>query len=328
MSNDNISSSVNATPEVETKARNIYSALSNSDSLRIFNLAASGIDASTSVLEKYQFSKKRYYGRLKELVDLGLVAKADGEYRHTTLGNLVYESQVKDLEQILLNKVNIATVMQMKARVKKNPTEAVPRELISDIETSTGISNLEPVKFYDNWNELSMDVAIEIETMKSEVCVATRYMDFRTAEAALRAASNGRKIAILHSSRNGLSTKLQLMGNLMTHPKALGVFKELATNSNVSMCESIVPYSFLVIDGQIVGLEIVNPEDPYSFFFGLKFRNEGLAAKVKTHFEALAKSAEKDTIASIIESNRPILEKGSAAKGQLVSLSEETYSAR
>lgn len=296
---------------MEAKARNIHSALSNSDSLRIFNLAADGIDASTSVLEKYQFSKKRYYGRLKELVDLGLIAKEDGEYRHTSLGTLVYESQVRDLEQILLSRGNIRAVAELKksGNKGKNFAELMPRELIAEIESSTGVSNLEPVKFFDNWNELSMDVAIDIETMKTDFCVASRYVDFRTAEAALRAAKNGRKVTILHSPRNGLSTKLQLMGNLMTHPKALTVFKELTSHSNVSLCETIVPYSFLVIDDRVVGLEIVNPEDPYSFFFGLKFKNEGLAKKLKAHFQALAMNAEKDTIAAVIESNLEALEK-------------------
>jgi hypothetical protein len=218
---------------------------------------------------------------------------------------------VKDLEQILLKKDNIATVAQM----KKNEWQAapggrvVPQELISDIEVSTGVPRLDPLKFFDNWNELSMDVSMEIETMKNTLLVASRYVDFRTADAALRAAKRGCKVAILHSPRNGLSTKFQLMGNLMTHPKALTVFKELTAHPGVTLCETIVPYSFLVIDSQVVGLEIVNPEDPYSFFFGLKFRNESLAGKIATHFDALARNAEKDSIASIIETNMAILEK-------------------
>ena len=102
----------------------------------------------------------------------------------------------------------------------------------------------------------------------------------------------------------------------MTHPKALSVFKELTTHPNVALCETVVPYSFLVIDDLVVGLEIVNPEDPYSFFFGLKFKNEGLAKKLRSHFEALAGNAEKDTIAAVIESNLEILEK--APQGPLV----------
>jgi len=304
-------------PEVEGKIRNIYSALSNGDSLRIFNLAADGIDASTSVLEKYQFTKKRYYGRLKELVDLGLVAKEDGEYRHTALGRIVFESQVKDLERILVKKENLAAIAEAK-NSHSAIDQIIPGDLIADIENSVGVPNLEPVKFFDNWNELSMDVATEIETMKKDLFVASRYVDFRTADAALRAAKKGCKVTILHSPRNGLSTKSQLMGNLMTHPRSLAVFKELTTHPNVSLAETIVPFSFFVIDNQMVGLEIVNPEDPYSFFFSLKFRNEGLAEKFISHFGALMRMAEKDSIAALIKSSPGSLEKPQAASNQIL----------
>ncbi len=305
--------------EVQTKARNIYSALSNGDSLRIFNLAADGIDASTSVLQKYQFTKKRYYGRLKELVDLGLIVKDDGEYRHTSLGKLVFESQVKDLEQILQRKNGAAATVEMEITSDVSiRREMIPRKLLTDVEISADTKSSEPVRFFQDWNELSMDVATEIETMQKELYVASRYVDFRTADAALRAAKKGCKVRILHSPRNGLSTKSQLMGNLMGHPKALAVFKELTTHPNIVLCETIIPYSFLVIDGQIVGLEIVDPEDPYSFFFGLKIRSEGLATKMTSHFEALVRNAEKDSIAATIESNDGTLEKRPQPSNQLV----------
>jgi hypothetical protein len=106
--------STHSSLEVQAKVRDIHSALSNSDSLRIFNLAAEGIDASTSVLEKYQFTKKRYYGRLKELVDLGLVFKNGGEYKHTSLGSTIFDNQVKNLEQILVKKNNLEVINELK----------------------------------------------------------------------------------------------------------------------------------------------------------------------------------------------------------------------
>ena len=144
-------------------------------------------------------------------------------------------------------------------------------------------------------------------------------MDFRTADSALRVAKRGCKVNILHSNRNGLSTKLQLMGNLMTHPKALSVFKELTTNPNVVLREATIPFSFLVIDEKNVGIEIVNPEDPYSFFFGLEFDNEDLAKKLITHFTEISRNAERDTIAAIIESNNASLEKQPQPSSQILS---------
>jgi predicted transcriptional regulator len=87
--------------EIEERARKVYSALSNKDSFEIFQLAAEGINASTQSWKEEGFSKKRYYSRLKLLVDLGLVEKDKGRYKHTVLGSIIYENQLKTLSLIL-----------------------------------------------------------------------------------------------------------------------------------------------------------------------------------------------------------------------------------
>ncbi|MDA4130560.1 MAG: hypothetical protein OK457_07295, partial [Thaumarchaeota archaeon] len=150
--------------EVQAKVRDIHSALSNTDSLRIFNLAAEGIDASTSVLEKHQFTKKRYYGRLKELVDLGLVFKNEGEYKHTPLGSMIFENQVKSLEQILVRKKSVEAISQIKKNADVVSANAIDpslsQEFIGDLEESTGVANLQPTKFFGTWTGLSSHVAL------------------------------------------------------------------------------------------------------------------------------------------------------------------------
>ena len=91
--------------------REIYSALSNKDCLLILGLATTGIRADKHVLEKYHFTKKRYYVRLKTLVDLSLIRKDRGYYRLTLLGAEVYESQVKSLRKMLSMKENLGGIL-------------------------------------------------------------------------------------------------------------------------------------------------------------------------------------------------------------------------
>jgi hypothetical protein len=79
----------------------INAALSNADSLLLFDLASRGLRAGTSGISDHNFSKKRFYVRLKELVDLGLVEKEHGVYRHTPFGAEIYEIQVRRLREIL-----------------------------------------------------------------------------------------------------------------------------------------------------------------------------------------------------------------------------------
>ena len=79
--------------------------------MRIFELAANGIAATTDTLAKYGFSKKRYYVRLSKLMELGLVEKktgnrthADGKritYEQTSLGKVIYKEHVLKLEDLI-----------------------------------------------------------------------------------------------------------------------------------------------------------------------------------------------------------------------------------
>jgi hypothetical protein len=292
--------------EADSKAtdeqmRAIHSALSNKDALRIFNMAAEGINASLDVLSANNFTKKRYYVRLKELLELGLVYKDKGVYRHTALGTLIFENQVKNLRQILFKRSSIQILQDLKRKkdlsgTEKDAIDEISHEVLKDLESSLGLSNLKPVRLFRTWNELSAETALSVEEATSELYVATRYVDFRTAESALGAAKRGCKICIIHSPRSGLSPKLQLIGNLMTHPKAVGIFKELSHHQNVTMKEAELPYSFIVIDSIKVGIEIVNPQDPYSFFLGLMFESPGLASKLIAHFKEIAASGTTDSI--------------------------------
>ena len=103
------------TPESEReerqKARKIYSALSKKDCMRIFELAAEGIEASTEALARNGFSKKRYYVRLSKLIQLGLVEKKFGNkpsnggrrvtYEQSSLGKMIYNEIVLKTENLV-----------------------------------------------------------------------------------------------------------------------------------------------------------------------------------------------------------------------------------
>ncbi|MDG6995893.1 MAG: hypothetical protein JRN52_08220 [Nitrososphaerota archaeon] len=103
--------SFKAESEARAKARKIYSALSKKDSMRIFELAANGIEATTDALANNGFSKKRYYVRLSKLIELGLVEKKAGNrthtdgkritYEQTSLGKVIYKEHVLKLEDLI-----------------------------------------------------------------------------------------------------------------------------------------------------------------------------------------------------------------------------------
>jgi hypothetical protein len=157
-----------------------------------------------------------------------------------------------------------------------------------------GIPDLKLQGIYRSWNELSLQFSLGIESMRSEAYIATRYFDFRVAEIGFRAASRGRSLKIIHSKRSGLTTKLQVLGNLMTHPKALGIFRKVPASENVSIREADLPFSFVVIDSQYVGIEIVDERKPESFFLGVLFESQSLALKLINYFNEVSKIANQE----------------------------------
>jgi hypothetical protein len=170
----------------------------------------------------------------------------------------------------------------------------LPSNISDSLQNYFGIFDLKLRSIYKTWNDLSLQFSMLIEAMQSEAYIATRYFDFRVAEVGLRAASRGCALKILHSPRSGLSTKLQVLGNLMTHPKALGIFRKIPSSANVSMAEVHLPFSFVVIDSRIVGLEIVNNDNAEAFFLAAEFDSCTLAAKMVNYFNEVSKVANKE----------------------------------
>ncbi|GAG05374.1 unnamed protein product, partial [marine sediment metagenome] len=68
----------------------LFKVLSKPDALEIFLLANGGIENSTYAIEELDLTPRKYYSRLKQLVDMGFVRKTGGVYRQTSFGSMIY----------------------------------------------------------------------------------------------------------------------------------------------------------------------------------------------------------------------------------------------
>ena len=78
-------------PQMLSKMREIIDALSHEDAIKIFIYAKDGITNSTMAIKKLGLTQKRYYTRLKQLLEAGLLEKREDGYWHTVLGNILYQ---------------------------------------------------------------------------------------------------------------------------------------------------------------------------------------------------------------------------------------------
>ncbi len=80
------------------KTADILGAISDQDSLKIFDFIASENKIkinSQALLKKNGLTKKQYYSRMHELTKFGLVKRTLGIYQLTSFGKIVYSNKLK-----------------------------------------------------------------------------------------------------------------------------------------------------------------------------------------------------------------------------------------
>ena len=80
------------------KTADILDAISNQDSLQLFNFIATEkkIKINSQALQTMNgLTKKQYYSRIHKLTKFGLVKRTLGIYRLTSFGKIVYSSKLK-----------------------------------------------------------------------------------------------------------------------------------------------------------------------------------------------------------------------------------------
>jgi len=295
----------------------LLSVLSNKDTFRIFSIASQGTVWSKATHEKYGFSRSRYYLRLKQLIDLSLVMKDKKErvYRHTLLGSIIYQNQVSTLGPIA-KRNNILEIMNKMTLKNWSPTNdslnlAISdygKEALAEVETALGLSNLRPIRLFRTFQEYDHHIAMCASKAKSELYLATRNLDLKTIESVLSTAQRGGRINMAYSHwkvfglLNNGNNKKRIVNepvywrDLLTSRKKLlsSATQELQANPNVLIHRVKIPYGFLVVDSLEVAFEMVDPEDPQSFFVGVGLQNSALATRLISFYQKeIAKRSSK-----------------------------------
>ena len=104
----------NLTETVSNELVVILDALGHEDSFAIFMYIEKGIKSSKLAIEELDLTQKRFYSRLKDLIEVGLVEKVEGEYRHTIFGGIFFKIGYSLLEMIE-NKEQIELLEKIRA---------------------------------------------------------------------------------------------------------------------------------------------------------------------------------------------------------------------
>ena len=281
-------------PEMEK----ILSSLANEDALKIFHAAKDDITSSTKTIKELELTQKRYYTRLNQLMEAGLIERDGNVYQQTMLGKLCYK-----LGEAFENILNQRDRLDLAHRLQKSPsitleeTEKIMQAILKQANIGLGERMedfLAPVRIADSWEKVVHDIVEYIE--KAEECIyfVTKYFDIRVVEAVLRAIQRGVELRAIgdesQKSFSWLLGQVQMVRAMLSQPKMIKFFLKFISSSKFQVRFIALPYTFIVVDRKYAMVEVTKPfTDTFSIAFF--FHNGKLCGRLIENFEVLWKRA-------------------------------------
>lgn len=278
----------------------ILTTLSDPHSVKILKMAYSGLKVSSSGFGG-NFSRRQYYTRLKRLIALGLIKK-QGKYiyKTTSLGSLIYNTQIRSLEKMLNSYWQLHAVDLLRER-SELPTfhkDLMIRELLGtsqlrDITNNTYLSGFTIAKDFDS---VIIEVLRILDNASKEIYFASRYHDMHVANLTFKKFSNGVALHILDGTPNQITVENRINAILRTppNPETYRIIQSMIRSPRFELFRlQSLPISFLVVDRTQVVYEIVSYENPHEFTVALaNYDDHYLAERYIKYFDLLVKGAE------------------------------------
>jgi predicted transcriptional regulator len=277
----------------------VFSPLADRHSVNIIKMAYFGFKGSADSY-RGNLSKKQFYVRLKRLLDMGFIEKRNSVYRTTTFGSLIYNSQIKTVENILANYWNLKAVDILKSRqdFPSSQKEKVIEEIIQntglkDVVNGTHLSGFSVIKDY---NKLVLEVTKLMESAQKEVYLATRYHDPHFSKLMFhKIANEGLMMHMLDGLPDQISVENRLNAILRVPPnrETFEMVNKIVKSNRFDLRKAKLSSSFMVVDGTTVCYETTDYINPEQFTLAISHYDDAyLAQRFISHYQTLAQNAQ------------------------------------
>jgi len=230
--------------------------LSKTDALKILYLAGMGIENSTYAIEELDLTSKKYYSRLRELVNIGLVRKQEGVYRQTALGRMVYDRFLPAMGKAVDAREELEFLAGLEGiEIENNVKKRILEELgIPDFSGSTNL------RMIDDYESGVVELIDQIDDAKERILLASNHMDVRVIEAVVRSVNRGVSFRLI-MGENGVESNLQKLKLMLSTRFAKAIIEFMSIPEDVGDLTRVadIPYSFCVIDDSHSIYELEKP---------------------------------------------------------------------
>ncbi len=279
-------------PKIVTKLTDVLSILSKTDALTIFSVAKNGLESELDTPKKIGLTKKQYYTRLKQLVELGLLNKNESKYVHTALGNIIYEKHIVGL----LNNMKISKELEMIDLLKRT-SKFKPEEIsnfVSKLNPEMNLGSTLDVRngtfeLISTFDMMVQKIVEVIEIAEKEILLVTRFPNECIINAILK--KNSGKISTkiitdismvknyLNSEQDGIKI------NDKNRSERINVVANPFYPLKIERRYFKVPFCMLIVDQKYVILEIADNYEPEKLKLVIFGNDEIFSSQTRTKFE-------------------------------------------
>lgn len=280
----------------------IMNAAASEDALKILIAAKGGIGNSSRVIKELGLTQKRYYARLKELVKAGLVEKHDDIYSLTSMGIICY-NMGEVFNKALKNRISLDLVDTIRKTkyMSLEDSKQILQELTSKgIIGTIGVTDfIQPIKMLDSYESLVSELICRVDVAEKNIYLASHYIDAKVTEALLKAVDRQVNLSVLTGLKGNWSEKIQIF-RMILNPKIAKDVVDFMTKDEIKVKNAEFPFSFSVIDGKYIIIELPNPLT-HEFYMGFSMQNEIISQSLIKNFSALYESGKEESIVALLK---------------------------
>jgi predicted transcriptional regulator len=295
-------------PSTETLEQciDIFSTFANLDTIRIFLLAEKGISNSKKAIKELDLTPKRYYSRLKVLVDSGVLEKVNGVYVYTSIGEMLHSLGLS-LINLVDNKQKIGLLMNLSKSdaLSDEERQKINSVIIGKNDMGVVLGSMiqripqEKIEKIIEYKTLVEMLAHAIASSKKSILLASRYFDVWVVDECLKAQERGNELRVL-ISKETMSKKMNKL-RMMLSPKLIMKLLEISNEKKVDdiLREIELSFSFCIIDGSECFFEFPSVGGEFSIAF--KFKDNETSKKFTQFFNSTWESRDVNKAPTLLK---------------------------
>lgn len=290
---------LNDNSKLVSQLTDVLSVLSKDDALTIFQMAEAGIKSEIDTPTKIGLTKKQYYTRLKQLVDLGLITKRNETYTQTAFGKVVYQKHIIGLTNNIKNSKYLQMVDVLKADPKFSEKDIM--EFMSKVEPQVGLDLQEtpskPSTITWSWEEMVSKVLEIMEFAEKEIVLVSRFTNELVINTLIKKANSGIPVKVL-SDTNLIRGFFKKAGPIKdsdkNHKERVNVVSNPYYPTPMKRKYVDVPFCVLIVDKKNVGIEFVDSYDTNKFKMAVFSLDMQLASQLQDYVDTLWSKAKEE----------------------------------